>query len=72
MPCVLGFHWFSRFPVHILGFSHIRNANAKEHKGRSNSSRPIGPYEAVCDVLLYLIYSMRNRTAKVKEEEEED
>ena len=35
--------------------------NTKEYKGRTNSSRPIGPYEAVC-----LIYSKRNRTVKVK------
>ena len=28
-----------------------RRRNTKEHKGRTNSSRPIGPYEAVCDVL---------------------
>ena len=39
--------------------------NTKEHKERTNSSRPIGPYEAACDVLHYLIYDKRNRIAKV-------
>lgn len=37
----------------------------EEHKGKTNSNLPIGPYEAVCDVLHYLIYGKRNRTAKV-------
>ena len=38
----------------------------EEYEGRTNSSRPIGPYEAVCNNLHYLIYSDRHRTAKVK------
>ncbi len=35
-------------------------------KKKPESSRPIGPYEAICDVLHYLTYSKRNRTAKAK------
>ena len=38
----------------------------KETQRKKNSSRPIGPYEAVCCVLHYLIYIRINRTAKVK------
>ena len=29
--------------------------NTKEHKGKTNSSRYVSPYEAVCDQLYYLI-----------------
>ena len=36
------------------------------HEGRTSSSRPIGPYEVVCDTLHYLFYSEKNRTGKVK------
>ena len=43
-----------------------RGARGTQHKLRTNSSRPTGSYEAVCDVLHYLIYSKRNRTAKMK------
>ena len=44
----------------------------EKHPGRANSSRPIGPYEAVCDVLYYLIYGKRSKAGKGEEEEDEE
>ena len=38
---------------------------AKEYKGITNSSRPTGPYKAVC-ILPYRPNAKENRTAKAK------
>ena len=51
-----------------MGKEEEEEEEEEEHRniGKTNSSRPTGPYKAVCCKLHYLIYSERHRIVKAK------